>query len=156
MLAYPQACSRDMFSINLVNDRLRLMKSQQIRRSKLSTVAILQKPCTTSFVKGSLFFTIECPRGDTHISHYIVISVNSFHYCRYAPVDELLARQLWEEAYSESNLFHGFGNRLKKLHLVSGMVLPIWPEIESVLSSQIRQADRRLNVMRLETTGDLL
>lgn len=74
-------------------------------------------------------------------------------FCRYAKVDELVARQLWEEAHRDSNLFHGYGNRLKKLHFVSGLVLPIWPQIEQCLGSQIRHADRRLNVMRLETTG---
>ena len=71
-------------------------------------------------------------------------------------MDELVARQLWEEAYSESNLFHGQGNRLKKLHVICGMVLPIWPQIENCLNKQIRQIDRRLNVTRLETTGNPL
>ena len=63
-----------------------------------------------------------------------------------------MAEQMWQEAYSESGKY-GFGHRLRELHLLSGLVLPIWPELERILKQQSRVVERRLNVVRLETTG---
>lgn len=72
---------------------------------------------------------------------------------RYQPVNNLVGRQMWEETYSESRRQHGTGNRLRELHLIGGLVLPIWPEIEKCLQQQTKASLRRLNVVRLETTG---
>ena len=72
---------------------------------------------------------------------------------RYRPVNDLVARQLWEESHRESNRRHGTGARLRELHLISGLVLPIWPEIEKCLQRQLKPSERRLNVIRLETSG---
>lgn len=63
-----------------------------------------------------------------------------------------MAHQMWQEAFSEGNKF-GFGHRLRELHLLSGLVLPIWPELEKILEQQSRAHERRLNVVRIETTG---
>lgn len=72
---------------------------------------------------------------------------------RYQQVNASLAKQMWVEAHASSNRQHGTGNRLRELHLLTGLVLPIWPQIESCLSQQLKPSQRRLNVMRLETTG---
>lgn len=71
---------------------------------------------------------------------------------RYRKANELLAHQMWQDTYSESNKY-GFGHRLRELHILSGLVLPIWPDLERVLKQQSRVYERRLNVVRLETTG---
>lgn len=76
--------------------------------------------------------------------------------CRYQNVASLVARQLWEEAHLESERQQGVGSRLRELQLLSGLVLPIWPEVEMCLSQEVRASQRRLNVMRLETTGEAL
>ena len=73
--------------------------------------------------------------------------------CRYQQVNASVAKQMWVEAHTSSNRQHGNGNRLRELHLLSGLVLPIWPQIESCLSQQLKASQRRFNVMRLETTG---
>lgn len=39
------------------------------------------------------------------------------------------------------------------LYLISGLVLPVWQEVKRVLAAQPRPAERRLSVIRLETTG---
>ena len=74
--------------------------------------------------------------------------------CRYKKVNDEMAYQMWHELYSESNKF-GFGHRLRELQILSGLVLPIWPEVEKVLKQQSRVYERRLNVVRIETTGML-
>ena len=65
---------------------------------------------------------------------------------------DAIAHQMWRDTYSESDKF-GFGHRLRELHILSGLVLPIWPEVEKVLKQQSRVYERRLNVVRIETTG---
>ena len=45
------------------------------------------------------------------------------------------------------------GARIQTLYLVSGLVLPVWQEVKRVLAAQQRPVDRRLHVIRLETTG---
>ena len=57
-------------------------------------------------------------------------------------MNDLVARQLWEESHRESNRRHGTGARLRELHLISGLVLPIWPEIEKCLQRQLKPSER--------------
>jgi hypothetical protein len=64
------------------------------------------------------------------------------------------AERLWAEAFEAAALRRrGPGARVRSLLLVSGLVLPVWQEVKRVLAGQPRAADRRLHVIRLETTG---
>ena len=46
--------------------------------------------------------------------------------------------------------------RVRELVLVGGLVLPIWSMVERALVRQQRPADRRMTVLRLQTTGAYL
>lgn len=72
---------------------------------------------------------------------------------RYKRANDAVAYQMWQDAYSEANKY-GFGHRLRELQILSGLVLPIWPEVEKVLKQQSKVYARRLNVVRIETTGE--
>jgi len=61
------------------------------------------------------------------------------------------------EAYeSAAERRSGTGARIQTLYLISGLVLPVWQEVKRVLAAQSRPVDRRLHVIRLETTGGAL
>lgn len=61
------------------------------------------------------------------------------------------------EAYeSAAEKRSGAGARIQTLYLISGLVLPVWQEVKRVLAAQSRPVDRRLHVIRLETTGGAL
>ena len=45
------------------------------------------------------------------------------------------------------------GRRVQLLHILAGLIFPIWGTIEHALSSQERAIHRRLRVYRLETSG---
>lgn len=73
---------------------------------------------------------------------------------RYDRVDRARAGRVWAEAYEASAQKRtGAGARVRVLYLVSGLVLPVWQEVKRVLAAQPRPAERRLSVIRLETTG---
>lgn len=77
--------------------------------------------------------------------------------CRYKRLDRAQAGKAWAEAYeSAAQKRTGPGARIQTLYLVSGLVLPVWQEVKRVLAAQQRPIDRRLHVIRLETTGCLL
>lgn len=66
------------------------------------------------------------------------------------------AERAWTEAHEAAAARRGrAGARVQELHLVSGLVLPVWQEVKRVLAGQPRPTDRRLRVIRLETTGAL-
>ena len=74
--------------------------------------------------------------------------------CRYKRLDRARAGKAWSEAYeSAAQRRTGTGVRIQTLYLVSGLVLPVWQEVKRVLAAQQRPIDRRLHVIRLETTG---
>ncbi len=76
------------------------------------------------------------------------------HMRRYDRVDRARAGRVWAEAYEASAQKRtGAGARVRVLYLVSGLVLPVWQEVKRVLAAQPRPAERRLSVIRLETTG---
>ena len=43
--------------------------------------------------------------------------------------------------------------RQRRIALLAGLVLPVWQVVEGALSLQARTVDRRLKVIRLQTTG---
>lgn len=45
------------------------------------------------------------------------------------------------------------GWRVRELVLIGGLVLPIWGMVEQALVKQHRPTDRRMHVLRLQTTG---
>lgn len=76
------------------------------------------------------------------------------HACRYERVDRARAGRVWSEAFeAAAQKRSGAGVRVRVLYLVSGLVLPVWQEVKRVLAAQPRPADRRLSVIRLETSG---
>ncbi len=70
---------------------------------------------------------------------------------------------MWDKAYEDAGKTQGrvganFGlnMRSRRIALLAGLVLPVWQVVEGALSLQARNADRRLKVLRLQTTGVLL
>lgn len=76
------------------------------------------------------------------------------HLRRYDRVDRARAGRVWADAYeAAAQKRSGPGVRVRVLYLISGLVLPVWQEVKRVLAAQPRPAERRLSVIRLETTG---
>ena len=48
------------------------------------------------------------------------------------------------------------GGRRRRVHMLTGLVLPVWEAVQSALADLHRASDRRLRVLRLQTTGALL
>lgn len=76
-------------------------------------------------------------------------------------IPEAEAKDLWDKSYDESGRTEGrvganFGlnMRQRRIALLAGLVLPVWQVVEGALSLQARTADRRLKVIRLQTTGN--
>ena len=79
------------------------------------------------------------------------------HLRRYDRVDRARAGRVWAEAYeAAAQKRSGPGVRVRVLYMISGLVLPVWQEVKRVLAAQPRPAERRLSVIRLETTGALV
>jgi hypothetical protein len=69
-------------------------------------------------------------------------------------VDRQRASRVWSDAFeTAAQKRPGVGARVRTLYLISGLVLPVWQEVKRVLAAQPRPIDRRLHVIRLETTG---
>lgn len=68
------------------------------------------------------------------------------------------AQAQWEVNYAEEPVLRkggvSAGGRWRRLHLLTGLVLPVWEATSSALADLQRSADRRLKVLRLQTTGD--
>eukprot|EP00268_Persea_americana_P026498 TRINITY_DN2591_c1_g1_i1.p1 TRINITY_DN2591_c1_g1~~TRINITY_DN2591_c1_g1_i1.p1 ORF type:complete len:1271 (-),score=272.64 TRINITY_DN2591_c1_g1_i1:376-4122(-) len=76
------------------------------------------------------------------------------------------ARNGWQEEYEVSSrqCMHGpkckvgsfctVGRRLQEVNVLGGLILPVWGTIEKALSKQARLNQRRLRVVRIETTTD--
>ena len=80
--------------------------------------------------------------------------------CRYVKLAPAEAEALWQHQYqaaaqkSEKGLGGKGGWRVRELVLIGGLVLPIWGLVEQALVKQQRPIDRRMHVLRLQTTGD--
>lgn len=77
---------------------------------------------------------------------------------RYVKLDVAEAEPLWQQQFNaagerQDNGFGGSGWRVREIVLVGGLVLPIWGMVERALVRQQRPADRRMTVLRLQTTG---
>lgn len=76
------------------------------------------------------------------------------------------AQNGWKDEYevSSKQCMHGpkckignfctVGRRLQEVNVLGGLILPVWGTIEKALSKQARLSQRRLRVVRLETTAD--
>ena len=64
---------------------------------------------------------------------------------------------MWERAYEEAGAARretaAGGGRRRRVHLLTGLVLPVWEAVQSALADLHRASDRRLRVLRLQTTG---
>lgn len=80
--------------------------------------------------------------------------------CRYVKLAPAEAEVLWQHQYeaaaqkSEKGVGGKGGWRVRELVLIGGLVLPIWGLVEQALVKQQRPTDRRMHVLRLQTTGD--
>ena len=78
---------------------------------------------------------------------------------RYVKVDPSEAELQWQHQYAatkdkpEKGVGAKGGWRVRELVLIGGLVLPIWGMVERALVKQHRPADRRMHVIRLQTTG---
>ena len=81
---------------------------------------------------------------------------------RYVKLDPADAEPLWQQQFDAAGERQhtgvgGVGSswRVREIVLVGGLVLPIWSMVERALVRQQRPADRRMTVLRLQTTGTL-
>lgn len=78
---------------------------------------------------------------------------------RYVRVHPSEAEVQWQHQYTASGgkpdrgVGARGGWRVRELVLIGGLVLPIWGMVEHALVKQHRPADRRMHVLRLQTTG---
>lgn len=78
---------------------------------------------------------------------------------RYQRVEPSEAEAQWQHQYSvsgdkpERGVSARGSWRVRELVLIGGLVLPIWGMVERALVKQHRPADRRMHVLRLQTTG---
>lgn len=79
--------------------------------------------------------------------------------CRYVRLALPDAQAQWQQQYeaasqrSEKGSGGKGGWRVRELVLIGGLVLPIWGMVEQALVKQQRPTDRRMHVLRLQTTG---
>ncbi|GAU25309.1 hypothetical protein TSUD_274160 [Trifolium subterraneum] len=86
---------------------------------------------------------------------------------KYSKVSSLKEAKIgWEDDYEASSkqCMHGpyckfgkscsAGSRLQEVNVLGGAILPVWGNIQTVLSDQVRQMDKRLRIVRVETTSD--
>jgi hypothetical protein len=72
---------------------------------------------------------------------------------RYTKLPLGQAEKLWKQLYNRAGATQGPGARHRTHFIIGGLVLPMWTILEQVLSNQAKPADRKLNVIRLQTTG---
>jgi len=77
---------------------------------------------------------------------------------RYTRLSAAEAQPLWERAYEEAAAANrketaAGGGRRRRVHMLTGLVLPVWEAVQSALADLHRASDRRLRVLRLQTTG---
>ncbi|MCH89761.1 strawberry notch-like protein, partial [Trifolium medium] len=78
---------------------------------------------------------------------------------KYSKVSSLKEAKIdWEDDYEASSKQNGkscsVGSRLKEVNVLGGAILPVWGNIQTVLSKQARQMDKMLRIVRVETTSD--
>ncbi|CAD7698075.1 unnamed protein product [Ostreobium quekettii] len=70
---------------------------------------------------------------------------------RYIPLEnDETAEELWNDVYKSAGR-QKF--RIKQLHVLGGVVLPIWGVIDQALTEQAREHDKMLRVVRLQMTN---
>ena len=83
-------------------------------------------------------------------------------WCRYVKLTAAEAEAQWQHQFeaaaqkSEKGSNAKGGWRVRELVLIGGLVLPIWGMVEQALVKQHRPTDRRMHVLRLQTTGGSL
>ena len=80
--------------------------------------------------------------------------------CRYEKLSESDAEDLWGTAYTAAgdtfDLGASFrpGQRFREVLLIGGLVLPVWNVVRTALSRMEKAAERRMQVLRIQTTGE--
>ena len=83
-------------------------------------------------------------------------------WCRYVKLTSADAEAQWQHQFeaaaqkSEKGANAKGGGRVRERVLIGGLVLPIWGMVEQALVKQHRPTDRRMHVLRLQTTGGSL
>lgn len=71
-------------------------------------------------------------------------------------MDAEAAQRLWDDTYAEAGRKRDgatAGGRVRRITLLGGLVLPVWDAVQAALEQQTRASDRKLSVLRLQTTG---
>ena len=80
--------------------------------------------------------------------------------CRYEKLSESDAEDMWGAAYTAAgdtfDLGPSFrpGQRFREVLLIGGLVLPVWNVVRTALSRMEKAAERRMQVLRIQTTGE--
>ena len=83
-------------------------------------------------------------------------------WCRYVKLTPADAEEQWQHQFEAAAQKSEKGSnakgawRVRELVLIGGLVLPIWGMVEQALVKQHRPTDRRMHVLRLQTTGGLV
>jgi hypothetical protein len=73
---------------------------------------------------------------------------------RYQRLDGDTAQRLWAQAHEQAGRQRNTaGARIRRISLLGGLVLPVWDAVSEALQQQVRAVDRKLSVLRLQTTG---
>ena len=67
-----------------------------------------------------------------------------------------LGRRLWQDAWQLSSRGQAGSYaalRWREVHLIGGLVLPVWEVVARALKERPRQSERRLQVVRIMLTG---
>ncbi|KAJ7530305.1 hypothetical protein O6H91_15G088700 [Diphasiastrum complanatum] len=85
-------------------------------------------------------------------------------YSKLSSVGEAKEGWLHDHTLSADQCMHGprckvravctVGKRIQEVHILGGLILPIWGTVEKALAKQSRTSQRRLRVVRLETTSE--
>lgn len=85
-------------------------------------------------------------------------------YIKESSLDRAKAGWLEDFTISADQCLHGpkcklgsgctIGRRVQQVHILGGLILPVWGTVEKALSKQIRKSHKRLRVVRLETTTE--
>eukprot|EP00271_Cylindrocystis_brebissonii_P007125 TRINITY_DN20291_c0_g1_i1.p1 TRINITY_DN20291_c0_g1~~TRINITY_DN20291_c0_g1_i1.p1 ORF type:complete len:478 (+),score=90.86 TRINITY_DN20291_c0_g1_i1:186-1436(+) len=134
--------------------------------------------CSRREWKGKRHYLLALERQDSKPKTFVVFRPPTGQTAREMPLAELstkymkmasteAARAGWQEEYitSGSQCMHGpkckvgttictVGRRVQHVHILAGLVFPVWGSVELALSKQVRLSHRRLRVVRIETSGD--
>jgi hypothetical protein len=76
---------------------------------------------------------------------------------RYTPLAQAACRALWDKAHASAGAPRKDGRpgpRRRTVHILGGAVLRSWGALQRALVRHVKSAERRMRVLRIETTGE--